>query len=91
MNAVARSGALASREEVPAPLSTSVNEGNNNILTGLPYVLTLEQAAETLQIPLQTARAMCRERSLPSFKVGQRWRIPRAWLEEYMRGGGSHE
>jgi excisionase family DNA binding protein len=87
MNAVAKSTERLPREE--ETLHGVPNE-HPVILTGQPDVLTLEQAARTLQIPLQTARAMCRERSLPSFKVGQRWRIPRAWLEEYMRGGGSH-
>jgi excisionase family DNA binding protein len=91
VSAITRSGALASREEAPAPLSTSTSEGNDNILADLPYVLTLEQVAEVLQISVTGARQMCRERTLPSFKIGQQWRVPRAWLEEYMRAGGSHE
>jgi excisionase family DNA binding protein len=63
----------------------------NNLLGGYPPIGTLEQAASLLQIPVTTARQMCREKRLPAFKVGQTWRIPRAWLEEYIMGGGSHE
>jgi excisionase family DNA binding protein len=79
--------ALTSREEEPAPLS----EVDDSILSGFPSVGTLEQAASALQLGITTVRKMCREGRLPSFKAGAQWRIPRAWLEEYMREGGSHE
>jgi excisionase family DNA binding protein len=88
MSTITRSGALASREEAPAPLSTSASEGNNSILSCLPDVLTLEQVAEVLQISVTGARQMCRERTLPSFKVGQQWRVPRAWLIQFINEGG---
>jgi excisionase family DNA binding protein len=61
-------------------------DGHNDILSELPPVLTLEQAAEVLQIGVTTARGMCRQHQLPAFKVGAQWRIPRAWLIEFMRG-----
>jgi excisionase family DNA binding protein len=60
------------------------------ILSRLPDILTLEQAAGALQLGITTTRQMCRERKLPSFKVGQQWRLPRAWLVEYMNRGGHH-
>jgi excisionase family DNA binding protein len=71
--------------------SLPVNDNTyNTLLDGYPPVGTLEQAASILQIPATTARQMCREGRLPAFKVGQKWRIPRAWLCEFMQGGGSH-
>ena len=86
MNQTHTQRALASREEAPTPLS----ESDNSILSGLPHVLTLEQAARALQISVTGARQMCREKRLPAFKVGQQWRIPRTWLIEFMAGGGCH-
>lgn len=82
--------ALTSSQEEPAPQNVP-SEQHSSILAGLPPMLTLEQAAHTLQISETNARAMCREKSLPSCKVGQQWRVPRAWLEEFLEGGGSHE
>jgi excisionase family DNA binding protein len=87
MNPILNERALASREEAPAPLSVT----DCFILSGLPDVLTLEQAASVLQISITGARQMCREKRLRAFKAGTQWRIPRAWLVEFMNGGGSHE
>jgi len=77
--------ALASREEVSAPLSIS----DDSILSGLPDVMTLEQVASILQISITGARQMCREKYLPSFKCGAQWRVPKAWLIEYISNGGA--
>ena len=77
--------ALASREEEPAPMSVV----DGSILSGLPDVMTLEQVASTLQISITGARQMCREKILPSFKCGAQWRIPKAWLIEFMNNGGA--
>jgi excisionase family DNA binding protein len=90
MSARIRGGALTSREEVAAPPSTSTSEVNNDILSALPDVLTPEQVASVLQISPAGARQMCRDNSLPSFKVGSLWRIPKVWLYEFMQGGGSN-
>jgi len=76
--------ALASREEAPTPLP----EKDSSILSGLPHVLTLKQTALLLGIGITTARQMCREERLPAFKVGQQWRVPRAWLSEAINNGG---
>jgi len=71
--------------------SLQVNDSMyNTLLAGYPPIGTLEQVASILQIPIPTARQMCRERRLPAFKVGQTWRVPRAWLEDYIIRGGSH-
>jgi excisionase family DNA binding protein len=62
---------------------------NNSLLDGYPPVGTPEQAASALQLGITTVRQMCREGRLPSFKAGAQWRIPKAWLCEFMRGGGN--
>ncbi len=72
-------------------LANAATKDSITILTSLPEVLTLEQAASTLQIGITTARGMCRERKLPAVKVGTQWRIPKAWLCQFMQGGGNNE
>lgn len=71
--------------------TTPLPETGNTILSGYPAVMSLRQVAEALQISENKARQMCREKSIPSFKCGQAHRVVRTWLEEYMRGGGTHE
>ena len=79
-------GRSSCEEETPHAMPKE----HTDILSGSPDILTLEQAAEVLQISMTNARGMCRERRLPSFKVAAQWRIPRAWLEEYIMGGGNN-
>ena len=86
MTAATTERALIPREETPAPLS----QMDSNILSSLPDVLRLEQAASALQISITGARQMCREGQLPAAKIGAQWRIPKAWLVEFMKGGGNH-
>jgi excisionase family DNA binding protein len=49
-----------------------------------PEVLTVEQAAELLQVDTDTIRALARQGELPGRKVGREWRFSRvavlAWL-----------
>jgi excisionase family DNA binding protein len=90
MSVIVRSEALgASREEEPAPPSTSTKEANTDILSGLPDILTTEQVADTLQMSSAGVRQMCREGSLQSFRCGAQWRIPKLWLCDFMLGGGN--
>ena len=56
----------------------------NELLEGLPQVLTLEQTARVLQISVTTARGFCREQKLPAIKIGRSWRIPKAHLTEFL-------
>jgi excisionase family DNA binding protein len=72
----------------------SVTEGlpvndttSRQVLGGLPAVLTLGEAAEVLRIPQATARMLCREGRLPAIKLGQAWRVPKAWLADKIAGG----
>ena len=76
---------LPSREEEAAPeLTMSIS-----ILAGYPEMGTPEQAAEVLQIGLTTCRQMCRDGRLPAAKIGNQWRIPRAWLIEFLADSSS--
>src|SRR5215467_14407374 len=49
-------------------------------------VLTLQQAADVLQISLRTASRMAQSKQLPAFKVGGQWRVRESelakWLDE---------
>ncbi|MCL2654917.1 MAG: helix-turn-helix domain-containing protein [Coriobacteriia bacterium] len=56
----------------------------------LPDVLTLQQAANYLQISDQSARYLCNTRQLPARKVGKQWRIGKAHLSKWI-DGGPHE
>ncbi|MBK7203438.1 MAG: helix-turn-helix domain-containing protein [Anaerolineae bacterium] len=50
-----------------------------------PEVLTVEQVAEYLQMPVQTVRQHLRNRELPGRKVGKTWRVLRSELEAWLR------
>ena len=75
-------------EVVPPVAGTQAHDTTPGLLDDLPAILTLEQAAEVLQLGITTTRGMCRTGELPAFKLGQQWRIPRAWLENFIVGGG---
>lgn len=62
-----------------------------NLLAGCPVMLTVDQASGVLQISCTNARQMCREGVLPAVKIGQQWRIPRAWLAEFILNGGTQD
>lgn len=50
--------------------------------------LTLEQAAETLQVSKRTLHRLIQQRQMPGLKIGGQWRIPESqflkWIEEKM-------
>jgi excisionase family DNA binding protein len=47
-------------------------------------LLTIEQAAEKLQMHPETVRRLLRKREIPGVKLGRReWRIPADALREY--------
>jgi len=50
--------------------------------------LTIPEVAELLRITERTAYSLAREGKLPAMKVGNRWRVARATLEEWSRTGG---
>jgi excisionase family DNA binding protein len=51
-------------------------------------VLTVEQAAELLQVDADTVRTLAREGTLPGRKVGREWRFARAALLRWLGADG---
>jgi excisionase family DNA binding protein len=51
-----------------------------------PEVLTVEQAAELLQVDPDTVRSLAREGTLPGRKVGREWRFWRTALLRWLGG-----
>ena len=49
-----------------------------------PEVLTVEQAAELLQVDADTVRVLAREGTLPGRKVGREWRFARTALLRWL-------
>ena len=45
-----------------------------------PETMTLDQAAEALQLPKATVMILCRRGTLPARKLGRTWRILRSAL-----------
>lgn len=54
-----------------------------------PDVLTLEQAAEFLQLCSKTVRRMAADEELPAKRIGREWRFSRAALLRYIDGTAS--
>lgn len=48
-------------------------------------LLTVDQAAEYLQISPWVMRKWLREKKVPAFKIGKEWRIEEKDLEEFIR------
>ena len=51
-----------------------------------PEVLTVEQAAELLQVDADTVRALARAGDLPGREVGREWRFSRAAVLAWLAG-----
>ena len=52
----------------------------------LPEILTLEQAAQFLQVSTRTIQRMVKEGRLPGRQVGSQWRFDREQLRDWVRG-----
>ena len=50
-------------------------------------ILTLEEAAGYLRVHPQTVYRRLRAGALPGAKVGDQWRLRKADLDEYLKGG----
>ena len=48
-------------------------------------VMTLQQAAELLQIDVDTLRVLVRQGKVPGAKVGRQWRLEEGLLREWLR------
>lgn len=59
-------------------------------LSSAPDVLHPSDVASILGLSVQTVRAMCNRGDIPARKAmgGNVWLIPKAALEEWLRGGG---
>ena len=78
--------AQASLQEVPAPITPC---SDIPILSGFPDVGTVDDVAHALQLKPNAVRSLCRQGAIRALKCGNLWRIPRAWLIEFIEGGGS--
>lgn len=58
----------------------------NDDASGLPLVLTVEQAGELLQLPADTIRRLLSAGRLPGRKVGREWRLSKQALIDYVSG-----
>ena len=47
--------------------------------------LTLQEAAELLQVPKRTLQSMVQRNELPAFKVGRQWRIQESELIKFIQ------
>jgi excisionase family DNA binding protein len=52
----------------------------------LPMLLTAQQAADVLQLHVNTIKGWCRESKLPARKLGKGWRIAREALQRFVVG-----
>jgi len=51
-------------------------------------VLTAKQAADVLQVSVQTVKAKARAGEMPAAKIGREWRFSRRQLLEWVERGG---
>lgn len=47
-------------------------------------MLTPEEVAEYLKVPIQTIWRWCRQGTLPAVKIGKYWRVPREKLDAFI-------
>jgi excisionase family DNA binding protein len=50
----------------------------------VPMLLTVEDVCGWLRIPKSTLYKLCKERKIPSIKVGKHWRFDRAHVERWL-------
>lgn len=76
--------ARPSLQEDTAPVSFE----DSLILPTYPAIGNPKDASIALGIPETSVRELCRTGQLRAFKVGKLWKIPKAWLLEFIEGGG---
>ncbi len=54
-------------------------------------IITIEEAAELLQIPVSSVYKLAREGKIPAQKVGKHWRFHRATLLTWVSGPANFE
>ena len=55
-------------------------------MSEFPEILTLEQAAEFLQISTRTVQRLVRDGQMPGRQIGSQWRFEREQLRQWVRG-----
>ena len=78
--------ARPSQQEDVAPMSFE----DNTILPTYPSIGNPKDVSLALGIPETSVRELCRRKQLPGFKCGALWKIPKAWLLEFIEGGGTN-
>ena len=54
------------------------------ILEQYPDILTVEELCEVLDIGANAAYQMLNDGSLPAFRIGRRWKIPKESVKEFI-------
>ena len=55
-------------------------------MSDFPIILTLEQAAEMLQLSARTVQRLVSKGQMPGRRIGGQWRFDRDQLREWVRG-----
>ena len=55
-------------------------------MSEFPEILTMEQAAEMLQVSVRTLQRMVKDGRMPGRQVGSQWRFDRDQLRQWVRG-----
>lgn len=76
--------ARPSRQEDVAPVPSN----DTLILSTFPSIGNPKDVSEAIGIPENGVRQLCRTGKLRAFKCGALWRIPKAWLLDFIEQGG---
>lgn len=79
--------ARPSRQEETALMSLT----DTTILASFPDIGNPKDVSIALGIPESSVRELCRTRQLRAFKCGSLWKIPKAWLLEFIERGGTDD
>lgn len=60
-----------------------------SILPTYPAIGNPKEAGIAIGIPETSVRELCRTGQLRAFKCGKLWKIPKAWLLEFIENGGT--
>lgn len=62
-----------------------------SILPTYPEIGNPKDVSIALGIPESSVRELCRTSKLRAFKCGSLWKIPKAWLLEFIERGGTDD
>ena len=58
-------------------------------MTEQPEIMTMQQAAEFLQVSVRTLQRMVAADEVPGRRIGRQWRFERSQLRDWVRGEGA--